>query len=240
MFRYLLLFFVAVLSILRPSHIKPVNATSVTTKMKATSAVALVGFTAIQQVNAGEDCRNAPTGDPKTQCGTNECCSVSEACSGLTNTACPTLDSEINVSCWACCGKQACDGAAHATVGVRSCNGDFSCQRAKYSNIGDHSCRGGYSCFSNHDYYGTIGDNSCNNDNACAFCSDIDNRSTVPSNSCNEAGWEDSDGNWSNICPYCKTNCKIQATGDSCNVSFHFERTYFSFFLHLFEYSLIF
>ena len=219
MLRYLILFSVAVLSILRPSHVKQVNAASVTTKMKATTAVALVGFTALQQVNAGYDCTNAPTGDPNTQCGKNQCCSASETCSGLDNASCPTFDSNINVSCEGCCGSSACDQASDATVGVKSCNGDYSCDGASGSNIGDHSCRGYQSCQNtgSKDSYAIIGDNSCNNEYACINCSTIQNRATVPSNSCNEAGWIDKTKY--NICPYCKYYCKIQATGESCNVS---------------------
>eukprot|EP00590_Aulacoseira_subarctica_P006213 CAMPEP_0172422490 /NCGR_PEP_ID=MMETSP1064-20121228/8635_1 /TAXON_ID=202472 /ORGANISM="Aulacoseira subarctica , Strain CCAP 1002/5" /LENGTH=415 /DNA_ID=CAMNT_0013163371 /DNA_START=207 /DNA_END=1454 /DNA_ORIENTATION=- len=127
--------------------------------MKATTAVALVGFTAIQQVNAAYDCSNAPTGDPNTQCGRNECCSTSEQCSGLTNTGCPAFGNPITVSCWACCGNPACDKANGATVGVRSCNGDNSCNNAYDSNIGDHSCRADKSCESA--YSSKIGNDSC-------------------------------------------------------------------------------
>jgi len=216
--RYLFLFSVAFLSISRPSHVKPVNAASVTTGMKAKAAVVLVGFTAIQQAKAGYDCRNVPTGDPTKQCGKNECCSVSEACTGLDNTSCPTRDSDINVSCKACCGNSACASTYGATVGVASCNGDSSCYNADDSTIGDHSCRGDNSCKDT--TYATIGNDSCNSKFACYVCSSEDKEATVPSNSCNIAGWKDPDcPYWYNQCPYCKDRCKIQATGEDCNVS---------------------
>ena len=68
-----------------------------------------------------------------------------------------------------------------------------------------------------YDDYATISDNSCNNYKACYYCSG----STVPSNSCNEAGWQDNNNYVWNQCPYCKSQCKIQATGQDCNVSLY-------------------
>ena len=121
-----------------------------------------------------------------------------------------------------CVGKYACPrkfkNPPSVTIGDNSCNYEHACDingLYSFNFIGDNSCNAYNGCLNALD--STIGSSSCNSDGqyVCWYCQN----SNVPSNECNTIpnGWDDGFGYY-NYCIYC-SNCKNQATGQSCYVS---------------------
>mmetsp|Transcript_12254 Transcript_12254/g.17657 ORF Transcript_12254/g.17657 Transcript_12254/m.17657 type:complete len:347 (-) Transcript_12254:139-1179(-) len=171
---------------------------------------------------SGLDNASCPPHDSNTQVGCWGCCGGS-ACNGAFRAKVGVKSCNGDSSCYeandsmiedhSCRGDHSCDNAYSSKIGIDSCKGTRACFKANDATIDDNSCNGEQACY--YDDYATISDNSCNNYKACYYCSG----STVPSNSCNEAGWQDNNNYVWNQCPYCKSQCKIQATGQDCNAS---------------------